>query len=712
MISQGFSQTLGISYQAVILDPVKPQPTADNIQGGVLVNQAVKLQFTILNEKDEEEYQEYHSTSTDGYGMINVVIGQGLSPTEYVFQDINWNGLIKKLRVEINFSGSAEFTLLSEQLLTYMPHPINDEALQAILLLQAEQNSIKEDILELTINSSPKGDSVDFLNIPSHILPDTDNKYSIGSPDRRWAGIHVGPGSVYITDKFLGTEAEITAENGSIQINGANQLRVGKLRFVDNLVESSDLITDIQIGDLEATANLVLNRNVVLGEKKRLIFQDGSIQATAPVNPDWNAVGGLGQILNKPDLLEGITGPKGDTGAAGSTGQKGDTGDLGPVGDTGATGPKGDTGATGIPGMKGATGATGIAGSIGLKGDIGATGPTGNTGVVGPAGAIGNTGAAGAIGPNGNTGAVGPTGAIGITGNTGAAGLTGLNGITGAIGPIGPNGSSGAVGPTGLIGITGNMGVAGPMGPNGNTGGVGPIGPNGNTGAVGPTGPIGIPGNTGATGPIGPNGITGAIGPIGPNGNTGAVGPTGGIGITGNTGATGLTGPNGISGAVGPTGPIGIPGNTGATGPIGPNGNPGPIGPTGNTGLTGPPGPSGEYLEIAVQEGDPILDMTKQVFILDDREWNLPDAKEGKICYFVLKTGGTPGNIIVFVENLRILDGIVTGGGRAPRITGTSVKANAKWQPFVFTQYEYGLATLVTAVFIEGAWSVSQGSID
>jgi len=599
MISQGFSQTLGISYQAVILDPVKPQPTADNIQGGVLVNQAVKLQFTILNEKDEEEYQEYHSTSTDGYGMINVVIGQGLSPTEYVFQDINWNGLIKKLRVEINFSGSAEFTLLSEQLLTYMPHPINDEALQAILLLQAEQNSIKEDILELTINSSPKGDSVDFLNIPSHILPDTDNKYSIGSPDRRWAGIHVGPGSVYITDKFLGTEAEITAENGSIQINGANQLRVGKLRFVDNLVESSDLITDIQIGDLTATANIVLNRNVVLGEKKRLIFQDGSIQVTASVNPDWNAVSGLGQILNKPDLLVGVTGPKGDIGATGSTGQKGDTGDLGPVGNTGATGPKGDVGSTGI------------AGSMGLKGDTGATGPTGLSG---------NLGAAGPIGPNGNTGAVGPTGAIGITGNAGATGLTG------------------------------------------------------------------------------------------PNGNTGTVGPTGAIGITGDTGATGLTGPNGNTGAVGPTGAIGITGDTGATGPIGPIGNPGPVGPTGNTGITGPAGPSGEYLEIAVQEGNSILDMTKQVFILDDREWNLPDAKEGKICYFVIKTGGTPINITVIVENLRKLDGIVTGG--RTRISGTSVKTNVKWQPFVFSQYEYGLATLVTAVFIEGAWSVSQGSID
>lgn len=56
------------------------------------------------------------------------------------------------------------------------------------------------------------------------------------------------------------------------------------------------------------------------------------------------------------DVLDGATGPKGDTGETGATGPQGPKGDTG---DTGAQGPKGDTGATGPQGPAGAAGADG-----------------------------------------------------------------------------------------------------------------------------------------------------------------------------------------------------------------------------------------------------------------------------------------------------------------------------------------------------------------
>ena len=560
VISQGFSQTLGISYQAVIIDPEKPQPTADNTQGGVLVNQVVTIQFTVLNEKEEEEYQEFHTTRTDGYGMINLMIGQGTSTRQQAFKDIIWSGQLKKLRVEINFSVRPEFTILSEQLLTYMPHPINEEALRTLTELLTEQIGIKEAISTLESVLIPKGDTLDLLKVRSDILPDTDNRYTLGSFDKRWAGIHVGPGTLYITDITLGTDAELTVNNGVLKINGANQLQVGQLKFVDNTIESTELGTDIQIGDLDATANLVLNRNIVLGAKKNLIFQDGTRQFTAPINADWNAVGGLAQILNKPDLLQGVQGP---------AGPKGDTGAIGAMG---LTGPKGDTGATGPTGPKGDTGATGL------------TGPKGDTGDIGP---------------------------------------TGLKGDTGATGPTGPKGDTGATGATGLTG------------------------PKGDTGDIGPTG---LKGDTGATGPTGPKGDTGA------------------------TGATGLTGPKGDTGATGPSGPKG---DTGATGPI------------------------ADILEIGSQDGNQspyeTLDMSKQVFTFGDGHWYLPEAKEGKICYFVLNTGGSPEDITVIVWQLRLTD--------------ATVIKEANWQPFLFRQPRESVPSLVTAIFTGGAWSVSQGTI-
>jgi len=635
LCSNGFSQTLGISYQAVIIDPEKPQSNTADAQCGVLVNQVVTIQFTVLNEKNEEEFQELHTTRTDGYGMINLVIGQGSSPKQQVFKDINWNGRIKKLRVEINFSVRPEFTILSEQLLTYMPHPINEEALNTLTQLASEQTTIKEDILALQVALNPKGDTLDFLKISSDVLPETDNRYTLGSFDKRWKGIHVGPGTLYITDITLGTDAELTVDNGVLKINGANQLQVGQLKFVNNTIESTELSTDIQIGVLEASANLVLNRNIVIGERKSLVFQDGSRQFTAPINADWNAVGGLAEIRNKPALLQGATGPKGDPGAPGPTGLKGDTGATGPAG------PKGDPGSTGPVGPKGDTG---VVGASGPKGDAGAVGPQGETGIAGPRG---------------------PAGIKGDNGLTGATGLTGPKGDTGAIGPTGLKGDAGAAGPQGDTGLTGATGLTGPKG---DTGATGPAGLKGDTGA---TGPQGDPGATGATGLTGPKGDTGATGLVGPKGDAGAAGPKGDTGLTG---ATGLTGPKG---------------DTGATGPVGPKGD------------KGDTGPIADILEIGSQDGNQspyeTLDMSKQVFTFGDGHWYLPEAKEGKICYFVLNTGGSPEDITVIVWQLRLTD--------------ASVVKDANWQPFLFGVSKKSVPSLVTAIFTGGAWSVSQGTI-
>jgi len=611
VIFQGLSQTLGISYQAVIIDPEKPQSTAGDTQGGVLVNQVVTIQFTVLNENDEEEYQEYHTTRTDGYGMINLVLGQGSSPEQQVFKEIHWNGRIKKLRVEINFSTRPEFTILSEQLLTYMPHPINEEDQRKLTLLLAEQIRIKEDISTLQTVLLPRGDTLNFLKVGSDILPDTDNKYTLGSFAKRWKGIHVGPGTLYITDITLGIDAELTVDNGVLRINGANQLQVGQLKFVNNTIESTELSTDIQIGDLAATANLVLNRNIVVGENKSLIFQDGTRQFTAPINADWNAVGGLAEIRNKPALLQGAPGP---------------------------AGPKGDTGATGPAGLKGDTGATG---PVGPKGDTGSIGPQGN---VGPIGAKGDTGATGSIGPKGD---VGPTGLKGDTGLTGPKGDTGTTGLSGPKGDPGTTGLTGPKGDTGDVGPTGLKGDTGLTGPKGDTGDVGPIGPKGDTGTTGLTGP------KGDTGDIGPTGLTGAKGDKGDVGLTGPKGDTGLTGPKGDTGTTGLTGPKGDTGDVGPIGPKGDTGTTGLTGPKGDTGDVGPIGPIGPI---GPTGPVADILAISNQAGKPTnatpyitLDMTKQVFTLDTGFWYLPNATEGKICHFTLETGGVAANIAIFI---------------------------------------------------------------
>jgi hypothetical protein len=122
---------------------------------------------------------------------------------------------------------------------------------------------------------------LDLGALNASLIPDTDNVYSIGSIDYRWKDIHIGPGTFYITDQTLGTDAELSVDNGILQINGANQLQVGQLKFVDNNIESTSGSVNINIGQLSSSADIVMNRDLVLGTGKTLTFPDATVQTTA-----------------------------------------------------------------------------------------------------------------------------------------------------------------------------------------------------------------------------------------------------------------------------------------------------------------------------------------------------------------------------------------------------------------------------------------------
>jgi hypothetical protein len=108
------------------------------------------------------------------------------------------------------------------------------------------------------------------IQLGRDIVPVTNETISLGSSTKKFKTLWVGTGSVYITDKTLGTNAELTVDNGVLQINGADQLQVGQLKFIDNTIESTTGSVDIEIGVTESTADLVLNRNTVVTAGKTL----------------------------------------------------------------------------------------------------------------------------------------------------------------------------------------------------------------------------------------------------------------------------------------------------------------------------------------------------------------------------------------------------------------------------------------------------------
>jgi hypothetical protein len=129
----------------------------------------------------------------------------------------------------------------------------------------------------------------------------------------------------------------------------------------------------------------------------------------------------------------------------------------------------------------------------------------------------------------------------------------------------------------------------------------------------------------------------------------------------------------------------------------------GPIGPAGPQ---GPAGPSGAPLTIDSPEGgqtpEGTLDLSKQLFLFSSGSWLLPAAPiDGTMVHFVLQTGGSADDINITVERLRVLDN-----------RGIAIERNnVVWHPFISTGGG-SRQTLLSAVFTEGAWDITGGTID
>ncbi len=115
----------GISYQAVIMSSVAGQlPGADNPKSP-LVDASICLRLAITSPAGID-YEEQITTTTDSFGMVNVVFGDGSRPktggTAANLAAISWGSGPKSLKVELDETGScANFTLVSNQPFTGVP---------------------------------------------------------------------------------------------------------------------------------------------------------------------------------------------------------------------------------------------------------------------------------------------------------------------------------------------------------------------------------------------------------------------------------------------------------------------------------------------------------------------------------------------------------------------------------------------------------------
>jgi flagellar motility protein MotE (MotC chaperone) len=121
-----WGQQKGLSYQAVIVDPNTIEIPGQVITGAPLANGKVWIRFSLIS-KTGVEYEEVQQTVTDEFGLVNLTIGSG-TPSIGKFDALVWDASLKRLRVAVNFTGTGNYTEVSNQLLTFSPYSLYAES--------------------------------------------------------------------------------------------------------------------------------------------------------------------------------------------------------------------------------------------------------------------------------------------------------------------------------------------------------------------------------------------------------------------------------------------------------------------------------------------------------------------------------------------------------------------------------------------------------
>jgi hypothetical protein len=116
-------QTPGLNYQAVILNTSEIEIPGTNVKENQvpLGLEDITFRFSISN-KNNIEYIEEQTVTTDASGMVSLIVGEG-TPISATFNDIVWDGEEKYLNVEIDIlSNNDSFTFLDAQKILYIPN--------------------------------------------------------------------------------------------------------------------------------------------------------------------------------------------------------------------------------------------------------------------------------------------------------------------------------------------------------------------------------------------------------------------------------------------------------------------------------------------------------------------------------------------------------------------------------------------------------------
>ena len=158
----------GINYQGV----------ATNSSGAELINQNISVQTSIISDSANGtmQWQETHNTTTDQFGLFNLVIGQGASTgsgQSSSFEEIRWGSGKSLSQIEMDATGGSNYSLISTSQMMSVPYA-----------LYAKNTNINYDtIANLLINSYGVGNNTSAITTSEDICIQVDKVINISLSD-------------------------------------------------------------------------------------------------------------------------------------------------------------------------------------------------------------------------------------------------------------------------------------------------------------------------------------------------------------------------------------------------------------------------------------------------------------------------------------------------------------------------------------------------
>ena len=366
----------GFNYQCIVRD-------ASNAP---ITNQTVTLIFSLRNGDPTGAvvYAENHTISTNDFGLVNLVIGQG-TPSSGTFSSVDWSAGSKYLKVFV-LNGVVATELGTSQLMS-VPYA---------LYAGNGGGSVGP--------AGPVG--------PTGPAGAAGATGSAGAPGAAGPIGATGPAGPPGSGDNWGTQ--FVQRNATLAGNGtvASPLALAQQGAVAGQVikwnGSAWVPQDDATGGGGTNNNYTGGTGInISGAAPNFVINNTGDTDNSATN-EIQALSISGTTLSLSTGGGSVTLPAGPQGPIGLTGAAGTPGAQGSIGLTGAAGAQGPIGLTGAPGAQGPIGLTGTAGTPGAQGPIGLTGAAGTPGAQGP---IGLTGAMGAQGLQGVEGPVGPAGA-------------------------------------------------------------------------------------------------------------------------------------------------------------------------------------------------------------------------------------------------------------------------------------------------------------